>query len=185
MNGRLGLGSFSGHISPRQLAGPAVPVVAQVPSPGPSTSIDKARLAPNGGALQAGMYMTRKGLAVPAGAMVGAPAAPGSPGTPGGPSVLPPSSGAIVPQTVGTASWPMQWQTQQNYQQQTVSVPVTLVTQPQLSEHFSPAQPSGDLGPMGPVEAALGLEAGNSSRCLTYAILGMGLAWLLGHKKAG
>lgn len=101
----------------------------------------------------------------------GAPAAP--PGTPvGGP-------GSTTTVGVGTPSWPQQWQTQQNYQQTTVSTPVSVVTQPQLSVMFSPPQPSGDLGPMVSSDAALGLASIRSQKCLTWAIGGMLLAYLL------
>lgn len=81
---------------------------------------------------------------------------------PWGPRLARAPSGGIVPQTVGSSSWPQQWQQQYAMQQQTVSTLVNVVTQPQLSV-IPPPQASGDLGPMVPGDVAFGMRQSSIS----------------------
>lgn len=164
MIGRLSPAA-SGHTSARQLGTSAPQPVATIrPAPG-------------------GAWFDPKRLAKPQNAPSAVPT-PGGWATPAAPPPAAPpiDPGLVVPQTVGTPSWPQQWQSQQAYQQQTVSVPVTVVTQPQMSNYFNPPQASGDLGPMGTVSEALGIQGANSQKCLTWGLVGLGLAWFLSKR---
>lgn len=143
-----------------------------VPAFGPraQASIDIKSAASKGLLPTKGGWASAPSANPPAGS--GAPGAPPPPpGTPvGGP-------GSTTALGVGTPSWLQQWQTQQNYQQTTVSTPVQVVTQPQLSVMFTPPQPSGDLGPMGFLDEAFGRNASASTKCLTWALVGAALAY--------
>lgn len=157
-------------VSPRVWGGMGEAKTAlQVPAPGAFTTIDKRRL----------LSPDHKAYLPPDSGSSGAPGSSGSPGgSPGAPGA--PGGGpgyAVVPQTVGSPSWPQQWQQQSVMQQQTVSTPVNVVTQPQLSVMFSPPQSSGDLGPMVPGDVALGMRQSSISSCLMWAAMGLALAW--------
>lgn len=120
---------------------------------------------------------------MPAGAPAPLPGAPG--GGPAGAANYPGASSTVPPPTAyGSPSWPQQWQSQQVYQQQTVPVNVSVVTQPQLSNTFTGQPQNYDLGPMTSASASEGLRSYLSGRCLAYAAVGVLLAVVFGKKSA-
>ncbi len=108
---------------------------------------------------------------------------------PGGPTAYPPgSAGPMLPNaptTIGTPSYPQQWQSQQTLLSQNVSTPVAVVTQPQVSVAFTPPSAyAADLGPMVPPGVAAGVSAAFSSKCMTYGLIGAALAFFFGGRRS-